>query len=318
MNNNDNFLEEEIFLNSETGEWESRIVDVREKKEVVKQQKELSKQIDNNFFFPYREDTLENKRIKKSLISEFEYDDVSGLEHLSKVDKKLYNDFKKRKELSIAQKGCKRNGGRLPIVILEKDIKYSIENSNTIREAASFLHVSRQRWTKYAKMYIDTDTGLTLYQKHLKKCWGTIDFVEDRNKGLFIGEGFFKRNKELYNKLYQRLIDPVTGEYILKDQRNFKTKRNRKIRLYDVLQGLHPLYDPVKLKRNLLRTGWFEKKCSCCGYSNTRSTDDNCALVLNFKDGNSQNHIRDNLEMLCFNCFFNNSSLWKNKKYYSY
>jgi len=48
----------------------------------------------------------------------------------------------------------------------ESRIRYAMENTNSNRAAAAFLHVSFNTYKKYAKIYTDETTGLSLYELH--------------------------------------------------------------------------------------------------------------------------------------------------------
>jgi hypothetical protein len=74
--------------------------------------------------------------------------------------------------------------------------------------------------------------------------------------------------------------------------------------LDDILAGKYPKYPIWKLKKRLLLSGYMEEKCSCCGFDERRLTDNRVPLLLDFIDGNRTNHIYENLQMLCFNCYF--------------
>ena len=162
-------------------------------------------------------------------------------------------------------------------------------------------------------MYIDEKTGLNLFELHQMNCWGDIDLTPAKRSKIIS-----QNRNAIKDKLYKRLIDDETGEYVLKSDRRPINNRRKKIRLFDILNGLYPNYDPIKLKRLLFRQGWLEKKCSKCGYEDTRELDNESPLAMNYKDGDKHNHVRENLEVLCFNCFFKHSSLWKNIHYYKF
>jgi len=49
---------------------------------------------------------------------------------------------------------------------MEDEIRYAMANSRNNMEAARFLHIHHLTWAKYAKMYIDPETNLTLYEYH--------------------------------------------------------------------------------------------------------------------------------------------------------
>lgn len=308
------FLEEEIYLNSETGEYETRLIDKRTKKSFIEYNKQ--EQVNKTLEFPLREDNLEYARVKRDVIIDVDMLGTIGVEDLSISEQKLYDDYVKRKQEARSLYLSKRAGGRHTKPISEQDIRYSMVNSHSIKEAANFLKTSTGMWKKYASLYIDNETGKNLYELHIKKCWGADNSDDLRLKRTT--KNIKESNPELYDKLYKRLIDPETGTYVHKDDRRIIKKRNKKIKLYDVIRGLHPTYNPVKLKKELLKVGWFKYECECCNYNTMRDSDNAMSLILNFKDGNIKNKVRDNLEMLCFNCYFNKSKLWKIKRYYAW
>lgn len=70
--------------------------------------------------------------------------------------------------------------------------------------------------------------------------------------------------------------------------------------LQDILNGKHPEYQSFKLKNRLIKEGIKENKCECCGISEWNGKSLN--LELHHIDGNSHNHLLDNLQLLCPNC----------------
>ncbi len=74
--------------------------------------------------------------------------------------------------------------------------------------------------------------------------------------------------------------------------------------LSEILQGMHPTYPIHKLKRRLIKNEVFPECCTACSFDEKRVTDNKVPLLLDFLDGNWQNHKLDNLRFLCYNCFF--------------
>ena len=70
--------------------------------------------------------------------------------------------------------------------------------------------------------------------------------------------------------------------------------------MQDILNGKHPEYQSFKLKNRLIKEGIKENKCECCGISEWNGKPLN--LELHHIDGNSCNHLLDNLQLLCPNC----------------
>ena len=58
--------------------------------------------------------------------------------------------------------------GRPPIHLTESQIRYAMENSYGNKAASRFLNIDYRTYTKYAKMYIDSDTQKSLFELHSK------------------------------------------------------------------------------------------------------------------------------------------------------
>ena len=76
--------------------------------------------------------------------------------------------------------------------------------------------------------------------------------------------------------------------------------------LEELLMGMHPAYSPHKLRKKLFSAKIKNEICEICGYSEQRITDNKVPLILAFKDGDRSNHILENLEIVCYNCYHNN------------
>jgi hypothetical protein len=59
-----------------------------------------------------------------------------------------------------------------------------------------------------------------------------------------------------------------------------------------------------KFKRRLIAEAILPEECSCCGFKEQRVSDYRVPLLINFKDSNKKNWKRENLEFLCYNCYF--------------
>lgn len=78
----------------------------------------------------------------------------------------------------------------------------------------------------------------------------------------------------------------------------------KRFHIDDILLGKYPQYSKEKLLRRMLVSGYIEEKCSHCGYCQKRPTDLKTPLTLNHLNGNESDHRRNNLEVLCYNCYF--------------
>lgn len=59
-----------------------------------------------------------------------------------------------------------------------------------------------------------------------------------------------------------------------------------------------------RLKDKLIRAGLKKPECEQCGFKERRITDGKLPLLLNFDDGDKNNHKLENLQVYCYNCTF--------------
>ena len=76
------------------------------------------------------------------------------------------------------------------------------------------------------------------------------------------------------------------------------------IKLQDIFDGKNPRYPHWKLQERVVRDGYLKQECSNCGYDDYRDKDMRGPYLINFLDGDPENHALDNLHLLCYNCFF--------------
>ena len=79
-----------------------------------------------------------------------------------------------------------------------------------------------------------------------------------------------------------------------------KKDNGNKIPLIEILEGKHPYYQTLKLKKRLLSEGLIENKCEICGI--TEWNNNHLSMQLDHIDGDSHNHKIENLRMVCPNC----------------
>lgn len=82
--------------------------------------------------------------------------------------------------------------------------------------------------------------------------------------------------------------------------KNFKPESFNKIPTSEILQGQHPYYQTLKLKKRLLKEGIKFNECEICGITEWNGKSIN--MQLDHIDGDSHNHKLDNLRMTCPNC----------------
>jgi hypothetical protein len=63
-------------------------------------------------------------------------------------------------------------------------------------------------------------------------------------------------------------------------------------------------FTPTKIKTRGIAEGYLRDECYTCGCNERRITDYKTPTLLNFKDNNKSNYLKDNLEILCYNCYF--------------
>ena len=76
--------------------------------------------------------------------------------------------------------------------------------------------------------------------------------------------------------------------------------------IMDILEGRVDVsnYSPKELKERLIHEALIKEECNCCEFNERRVLDYKVPLILNFKDGNKKNWKLENLEALCYNCYF--------------
>lgn len=94
----------------------------------------------------------------------------------------------------------------------------------------------------------------------------------------------------------------------------FKIGGNKlKFPLSEILEGKHPQYQSNKLKNRLINEGVKEDKCELCGITEWMGKP--ITMQLDHIDGNTHNHLYENLRIVCPNCH-TQTDTWcgKNKK----
>lgn len=71
-----------------------------------------------------------------------------------------------------------------------------------------------------------------------------------------------------------------------------------------ILNGEFPDFSIHRLKDKLIRSGIKKAECEQCGFKERRITDGKLPLLICFEDGNTKNHMLENLKIRCYNCTF--------------
>ena len=106
-----------------------------------------------------------------------------------------------------------------------------------------------------------------------------------------------------YAKMY-KLFDDHKNQSGKGIPKAASVRMNGKYGLNEILDGKYPGYNHTYLKRRIIRSGIIEEKCCSCGLEERRVTDYTVPLLLDWIDGDKTNHKRDNLRLVCFNCYY--------------
>lgn len=83
-----------------------------------------------------------------------------------------------------------------------------------------------------------------------------------------------------------------------------QTKRIRKVRINDVLNGKYPMLPSLEIQKMLLTSGLKIQECEICGFNRYRPNDMTSPLILDFLDKDIHNHNFSNLRLICYNCYY--------------
>jgi len=87
--------------------------------------------------------------------------------------------------------------------------------------------------------------------------------------------------------------------------------------IMDILEGRVDIanYNPKDIKERLIHESLIAEECNSCGFNERRVVDYKVPLILNFIDGNAKNWKLENLELLCYNCYFLNvGNVWSDNQ----
>lgn len=118
---------------------------------------------------------------------------------------------------------------------------------------------------------------------------------------------------QTYKMYAKQYIDESTGKTLFEKHLN-QTGRGipkhlpnkKQAPLEDILNGKIPRHSftAEKLKLRLIEEFVLKSECYKCGFHERRVTDYKQPFLLNFIDKNKNNWNKDNLEILCYNCYF--------------
>lgn len=148
--------------------------------------------------------------------------------------------------------------------LTKESIISAMDKTKSVRAAARYLNCSYQHIKKWMKLYVDSN-GVSLFDTH-------------KNQS---GKGIPKfLSVSSINKKEPAILDIIEGR----------------------IDPSH--FNPQKIKYRLITDGYLKDECCNCGFHERRVSDYKSPLILHFKDGNKQHYRLDNMEMLCYNCYY--------------
>ena len=118
----------------------------------------------------------------------------------------------------------------------------------------------------------------------------------------------------IHYKKWAQNYDSETHENLFEQHKNQSGKGipkflNGSVKQPAVLDIIEGRVDPshftaAKIRDRMIGEGYLDDCCSHCSFNERRVLDYKVPLIMNFKDGNKKNYKLDNVELLCYNCYF--------------
>ena len=115
-------------------------------------------------------------------------------------------------------------------------------------------------------------------------------------------------------KKWAQNYDSETHENLFEQHKNQSGKGipkflNGSVKQPAVLDIIEGRVDPshftaAKIRDRMIGEGYLDDCCASCSFNERRVLDYKVPLIMNFKDGNKKNYKLDNVELLCYNCYF--------------
>lgn len=86
----------------------------------------------------------------------------------------------------------------------------------------------------------------------------------------------------------------------------YANRKSKGVPLMDLLEGrVDSTFVSVnEIKARIIAEGYMKEECSKCEYHEKRALDHKVPLIIYYVDGNKKNWRLENLEFLCYNCYF--------------
>lgn len=115
-------------------------------------------------------------------------------------------------------------------------------------------------------------------------------------------------------KKWAKIYDSETHDNLFEEHKNqagkgipkFLNPGRSDFNVLDIIEGRidSSSFNPQKIKHRMIEEGYLKEECNQCGYHERRIVDYKMALLLHFKDGNKKHYGLNNVEFLCYNCYF--------------
>jgi hypothetical protein len=145
--------------------------------------------------------------------------------------------------------------------------------------------------------------ALNLTEAEVKYAILNSTCITDAARFLHISVSTFQR----YAKMY---FDPVTQKSYYElakgssGRRTLLSRNAQRIRAKDLLENKHPHFRPELAIDKLIDDGIFSDECCHCKYNKQRERDNKSPILLTFKNGDASDWNIDNLDLVCYNCYF--------------
>ena len=115
-------------------------------------------------------------------------------------------------------------------------------------------------------------------------------------------------------KKWAKLYESNTHDNLFEQHKNqsgkgipkFLRGHGKEPALVDIIEGRVDVssFSPDKIKHRLITEGYLSEECNNCTFNERRVSDYKMPLLLHFKDKNKKNYREENIELLCYNCYF--------------
>lgn len=151
------------------------------------------------------------------------------------------------------------------------------------------------------------------FNKALNLTEEEVRYVMEHTKSNTAAAKFLGIHYDTWKRYAERYFDEESGQSLFELHKNQAGKGVHKLHrgtgfqrkdIFEILEGKHPSYNRDKLATRLIEEMIFPEKCNNCGFDERRITDMKVPLLLVHLDGDISNHKQENLEFLCYNCYF--------------